>query len=196
MLEKLRPVPTAAFDAQPNKGCMKDTRISVLNKLVQWAQDTAAPSVFWLTGMAGTGKTSIARTFCDMLATDADLGGSFFCSRTVTTIEQTEVRRILPTLVHALALQHSAFAAAVVAELTSEPNIADKTVDIQAELLLGKTLSNMPSRHQACLVLVIDGLDECSNPAATAELRSRPDQPDAELGTSSFPNQVLRHVAS
>ena len=169
VLEKLRAVSTAAFDAQPNKGCMKNTRVSVLNKLVRWAQDASAPSIFWLAGMAGTGKTSIARSFCDMLAAEADLGGSFFCSRTATTIEQTEVRRILPTLVRALARQHPAFEAAIVAELTAEPDITDKTVEIQVQLLLGKTLSKLPSRRQACLVLVIDGLDECSNPEATAE---------------------------
>ena len=169
MLDKLKAVSNAVFEAQSNKGCMQDTRVNILAQLVQWARDTSAPSIFWLTGMAGTGKTSIASSFCKVLADEADLGGSFFCSRTAATVEQTEVRRIIPTLVSLLAGQDAAFETAVVAGLTAKPNIAELTVAIQVEQLLRKTLAKLPSRYEVPLVLVIDALDECSNSEATAE---------------------------
>ena len=133
VLDKLKIVSSAAFDAQPNEGCMENTRVQILEKLAQWAWDTSAPPILWLTGMAGTGKTSIALSFCKRLADEADLGGSFFCSSTSTTIKQTEVRRIIPTLAHLLARKDAAFEVAIVAELTVEPDIGEKTVAIQGK---------------------------------------------------------------
>ena len=148
---------------------MENTRVHILEKLAQWARDTSAPSIFWLTGMAGTGKTSIASSFCKRLADEADLGGSFFCSRTAATVEQTEVRRIVPTLVRLLARKDAAFEAAIVAELTADPDVSEKTVAIQAKRLLGVPSAKLPSRYKTPFVFVIDALDECSSPQATAE---------------------------
>ena len=65
---------------------MKDTRVEVLRKFMDWIKNDPN-SIFWLAGMAGTGKTSIAISLCRMLQGDHDvlLGGTFFCSRTATT---------------------------------------------------------------------------------------------------------------
>ena len=114
---------------------MENTRVGVLAKLSQWAKDTAttSPSIFWLTGMAGTGKASIALSFCKTLADEADLAGSFFCSRTSASVEQTDVHGIVPTLVHQLARKYPQFAAAVVAELEIDPDIRQKNVATQVQ---------------------------------------------------------------
>jgi hypothetical protein len=45
-------------------GCMEGTRVSLLNDLQQWSRDVTAPSIFWLGGTTGTGKSAIARSFC------------------------------------------------------------------------------------------------------------------------------------
>jgi len=36
--------------------------------------------IFWLNGLAGTGKSTIAQTFAEMAFADGKLGASFFCS--------------------------------------------------------------------------------------------------------------------
>ncbi|KAG8762709.1 F-box/WD repeat-containing protein 9 [Ceratobasidium sp. 428] len=43
--------------------CTPNTRVKVLQGLDQWASDSESPTVYWLNGMAGTGKTTIAYSF-------------------------------------------------------------------------------------------------------------------------------------
>ncbi|KAG8735263.1 hypothetical protein FRC10_010817 [Ceratobasidium sp. 414] len=41
-------------------GCTPNTRVDVLEQLRNWASDPTSEKVYWLNGMAGTGKTTIA----------------------------------------------------------------------------------------------------------------------------------------
>jgi len=69
-LEKLRRAPEAKLDShvQPldEDGklllCFKDTRATIIDKIMKWVIDPGSPPVFWLHGLAGTGKSTIART--------------------------------------------------------------------------------------------------------------------------------------
>jgi adenylylsulfate kinase-like enzyme len=49
--------------------CMEGTRRQLLDDIVSWAEAPTAPVVFWLNGMAGTGKSTIARSICEYIAT-------------------------------------------------------------------------------------------------------------------------------
>ncbi|KAG8922483.1 hypothetical protein FRC02_011843, partial [Tulasnella sp. 418] len=42
--------------------CLPNTRVALLEEIFKWANDSTAKQLFWLNGMAGTGKTTIART--------------------------------------------------------------------------------------------------------------------------------------
>ena len=63
------------------KSCLKGTRAAVLNAIELWARDFGKSPVYWLNGLAGTGKSTIAKTIADRLFADGRLGASFFCSR-------------------------------------------------------------------------------------------------------------------
>ncbi|KAJ7833331.1 hypothetical protein B0H14DRAFT_2178507, partial [Mycena olivaceomarginata] len=63
------------------EGCLEGTRVDLLADLRAWSRNPDSPRIFWLDGMAGTGKSAIARSFCHMLRDDKQLGGSFFCLR-------------------------------------------------------------------------------------------------------------------
>ena len=95
-LDKLKHVSSAGIHALDEDGCMEGTRVSLLNDLQQWSMDATAPPIFWLDGMAGTGKSAIARSFCRFYHQDERLGGSFFCLRGHES--RANVKRILPTL--------------------------------------------------------------------------------------------------
>ncbi|KAG6815576.1 hypothetical protein H0H87_000359, partial [Tephrocybe sp. NHM501043] len=41
------------------RGCTQGTREKILADLKDWSQDQSAPKVYWMEGMAGTGKTTI-----------------------------------------------------------------------------------------------------------------------------------------
>src|SRR5258708_22035385 len=63
------------------QGCLKGTRKEVLLHIEQWLMDDKDQRIFWLNGLAGTGKSTIAQTFAEISFADGKLGASFFCSR-------------------------------------------------------------------------------------------------------------------
>src|SRR5260221_2518414 len=65
--DKLEHVSSAGIHALDEDGCMEGTRVSLLKDLEQWSMDVTSPPIFWLDGMAGTGKSAIARSFCRSL---------------------------------------------------------------------------------------------------------------------------------
>ena len=120
--------------------------------------------IFWLTGMAGTGKSAIAWTVCSFASADINmvLGGSFFCSRSSGSIAQRDVLRIIPTLVQLLSRQSSEFSEALAAELDKDPDVLHKQIAAQVKKLLYAPLATM-SNHSKPILFVIDGLDECGD---------------------------------
>jgi len=151
---------------------MTGTRDGVLSKIVAWVKNDPL-SIFWLAGMAGTGKTSIAVTLCRMLRADpgVSLGGGYFCSRSAGSIARTDVRRILPTLAALLATQYPAFERSLAMELEKDDSLGHKPIVDQIGPLLWKPMAATKSLPQP-VVFVIDGLDECSDERELAELLS------------------------
>src|SRR2546430_6029542 len=55
----------AAFNSsnkQHDSLCLPETRVDVLRQIISWADGGDERFIFWLNGMAGTGKSTIART--------------------------------------------------------------------------------------------------------------------------------------
>ncbi|KAJ7921262.1 hypothetical protein B0H13DRAFT_2186162 [Mycena leptocephala] len=66
----------------PQPKCHPDTRTEILDSLYSWAiGSNTAPSIFWLYGPAGAGKSAIMQTLCQRLTDGGRLGGSFFFKR-------------------------------------------------------------------------------------------------------------------
>jgi signal recognition particle GTPase len=47
-------------------GCLEGTRVKILADLEAWAMDDDGCKVYWLVGMAGTGKSTISHTKCSI----------------------------------------------------------------------------------------------------------------------------------
>jgi hypothetical protein len=111
--------------------------------------------VFWLNGLAGTGKSTIAQSFSETIANDGFLGASFFCSRDY--IDRRELKNIFPTLAYQLACRYPHFRSHIVTSIKKDPTIAHASLISQLENLLVNPLSE---KDISCVV-VIDALDEC-----------------------------------
>jgi len=150
---------------------MQGTRIDVLDRVFRWIKDPKSQQIFWLGGMAGTGKTSIACSICERVQADDTLylGGSFFCSRSTGSAAQRDVRCVIPTLAQLFARRSDEFAIALAAELKEEPDLAYKQVKVQVERLMRKPLAAVASTTRS-IVFVIDALDECGDQPTTATL--------------------------
>ncbi|KAH8588047.1 hypothetical protein B0O99DRAFT_498139, partial [Bisporella sp. PMI_857] len=70
-----------SFDRQQDPTCLPDTRVDLLQELCDWADGEDKRCIFWLSGLAGTGKWTIARTIAQRYCKKDRLGASFFFSR-------------------------------------------------------------------------------------------------------------------
>lgn len=124
-----------------------------------WATDNTNSQVYYLNGLAGTGKTTISYSFCQLLEQAGLLGASYFCSRTVG--ETLNPRAILPTISYQLAFRSKLWASDLANALNRDGGIAGWNVRSQFERLLSTHHHQwqelgLPMRP----VIVCDGFDE------------------------------------
>ena len=157
----------AAYNAKSRAGrrsCTAKTREKILADLVAWAADAGDTSIYWLNGMAGTGKTTIAFTFCQILDYIQLLGASFFCSYLDT--DSSDADLIFPTLAYELARHSTAASNALLNALEKDRNVGHKSMRDQFLNLIvtpTKAVSEDVSTPPRPLIIVIDALDECTD---------------------------------
>ena len=159
------------------EACTDGTRVRILEDITKWADDRtlASPRVFWLTGQAGSGKTTIAYTIAKRFEEDADsnghtiLGGNFLCSR--QSQETRAQNRILPTIAYHLARKCKPYAEAL--------HDADKFDSVNfdvafqlRDLLVGPWKQSRGSRglKPPLYLIIIDALDEIEGEGGSAFL--------------------------
>ena len=138
-------------------GCLKGTREGVLDEIERWTEDFEMSPIFWLNGLAGTGKSTIAQTIAERLFADNRLGASFFCSRSFE--DRSNLQLIFPTLAFQLAQQYPEFRSSLVPLLQSNPDIDHESLLDQMQKLLVEPLRST----NISTVVVIDALDECKD---------------------------------
>ncbi|KAJ7301323.1 hypothetical protein DFH08DRAFT_993900 [Mycena albidolilacea] len=158
--------PKALFDADTTAGglsrraCTPETRKELLDRLEHWALNTSSDSspIFWLSSMAGTGKSTVAYTLCQRLRKRKRFAASFFCSR---NDEKARSRAfIIPTIVRQLIPVYTRYAHAIRnIHLDDVVPASDRHVD---ELLIHPWLQSMEQKTdpQPSRLIVIDTLDE------------------------------------
>jgi len=160
LLSRLKDVKTS-YDR--NLCCMKDTRKSLLEKIVAWVTNgldqTDSGSTYWIYGLPGIGKTSLAHSICASLDDKEQLAGAFFCRR--DDQELREPRHIVPTLIRKLAILFPPFRRIVAEFLRNNPNITPESMRPTLFLDFIRKLPRLPKKT---LVFVIDALDECGGP--------------------------------
>jgi hypothetical protein len=139
------------------QGCLRGTRKEVLLQLEHWSTDEQDQRVFWLNGLAGTGKSTIAQTFAEMSFADGRLGASFFCSRDFE--DRSNLQAIFPTLAFQLAHRYPPFREELLSVLRADPDIGQDTLCSQMERLIAGPLK---TTHISTLI-IIDALDECKD---------------------------------
>jgi len=124
------------------------------------------PPVYWLNGLAGTGKSTIAQTIAERLFADGRLGASFFCSRDFE--DRSNLHFIFPTLAVQLARRYAEFRSIFIPLVQSDPGIAYESLYNQMDKLIVQLLSE----SAISTVIVIDALDECKDDEPTSAILS------------------------
>lgn len=157
LLSQMPRAQDAGYLAGNRKKCLRGTRADVLQGIHSWAEDRDNLRVYWLNGVAGTGKSTIAQSFAEDCFADGLLGASFFCSRDFTN--RSNINLIFPTLAFDLAFRYPAFRAALLRIITTIPNLGSASLSTQVQRLLIEPLK----LAQISTIIVIDALDECND---------------------------------
>ncbi|EMR89727.1 putative vegetative incompatibility protein het-e-1 protein [Botrytis cinerea BcDW1] len=160
-LEKLPIAKNATFDSYQDEHdarCLLGTRVELLKHISGWAEDPKGKCIFWLNGMAGTGKSTISRTVAQSFEENNQLGASFFFKRGEG--DRGTASKFFTTIAHQLVVKQPQLVQSLNKAIDLDPSIFDKSLAKQFEQLIFKPLTELNSSPQT-LVLVIDALDEC-----------------------------------
>lgn len=166
--ERLRYVPGAAFNAYglDHHSCHPATRQEILDEIKKWATEgPTSKSIFWLNGMAGTGKSTIAYTVAEWLSNQdnlnhANLGASFFFKWGEKDRASAEL--FFPTIVRQLSHKIRGLAIHIDDAIKADPDICNKALGEQCDKLLVRPLRKLGDELVLPrYVIVVDALDEC-----------------------------------
>ena len=137
-----------------------------MDEIELWTRDFDKPPVYWLNGLAGTGKTTIAQTIAERIFPNGQLGASFFCSRDFE--DRSNLQFIFPTVAVQLARRYTEFRSILVPLIQTDPTIVHESLYGQMDKLIVGPLI----RSAISTVIVIDALDECRDEESASAILS------------------------
>ncbi|EOA90843.1 uncharacterized protein SETTUDRAFT_102068 [Exserohilum turcica Et28A] len=167
-LAKLPVAIGASFNShneEHNARCLPNTRTELLDEITTWANNKDGKSIFWLSGMAGTGKSTIARTVAQSFASRGQLGASFFFKKGEG--ERGNASRFFATIATDLVVHEPGMLPGIRKTLDEDSTISHKALKDQFEKLILEPLLGIKQARSRALarVVVIDALDECEQEA-------------------------------
>jgi hypothetical protein len=152
----------AFYDSYVNQHegfCLPDTRVELQLQITEWAKSLDSKCIFWLNGMAGTGKSTIARTVAQTFRENQQLGATFFFKK--GEADRGDAKYLIPTITKQLVTRHQQLAPGVLKAIEDDPDIPAKSLKEQFDRLLLQPLQSLNSSNLSTTIIVIDALDEC-----------------------------------
>lgn len=160
-----------SYSEEHHRTCQANTRVALLYQLDDWVKAPDSKAVFWLNGMAGTGKSTIARTVASQAAESGRLGASFFFKRGEG--DRSGTSKFFSTIAAQLARKEPSFAFQLRLVFERDFNICDGSLQRQFAKLIVDPLSEAFKRHLKegrIMVVVVDALDECDSEANVKQI--------------------------
>ncbi|KAL4744344.1 hypothetical protein BDW72DRAFT_188744 [Aspergillus terricola var. indicus] len=152
----------AFFDSYVNQHegfCLPNTRTRLRSQITDWAESSDSKYIFWLNGMAGTGKSTIARTVAQAFKEKQQLGATFFFKK--GEADRDNAKCLIPTITKQLVTRHRQLVPGVLKAIKDDPDISAKAIREQFNKLLLQPLETLELGQPLTTVIVIDALDEC-----------------------------------
>ena len=152
--------PFNSYSRQHEPTCLPGTRVDVLQKISKWADGEDERCIFWLNGLAGTGKSTIARTIARKYFERDRLGASFFFSRGGGDVGRAG--QFFTSVAIQLANKSPALNRHVCEAIAECSAITGQSLrDQWRQLILRPLLRLDGNSSPSSLVLIVDALDEC-----------------------------------
>jgi hypothetical protein len=159
--------PFNAYDRQDEPACLPNTRVDLLKEIYDWTDGKDGQDercIFWLSGLAGTGKSTISRTVARRCSEQKRLGASFFFSRGGGDV--SHAGKLFTSLAVQLADAVPSVQTHICDAVRERSDITNLSLLDQWRELVIRPLklvkSDKPSSPSSYL-LIIDALDECDN---------------------------------
>ena len=135
--------------------------MNIRQQIMEWSADSRHKSIFWLNGMAGTGKSTIARTITRTLTEQKRFVANFFFSRGRGDLSHTG--KLFSTIAIQLAGTCRALKHLICEAIADYDNISRQSMRDQWTKLIHQPLMKLSGNPKSPLffVVVIDALDEC-----------------------------------
>jgi Mrp family chromosome partitioning ATPase len=154
--------PFNSYTKQHAPTCLSDTRVDLLQKINNWVDGQNGQCIFWLSGLAGTGKSTIARTIAVTQSRRGRLGASFFFSRGGGDVGYAG--KFVISLARQLANSIPTLYQHVCDAITGYSDIASRSLHEQWNQLVLRPLLKLDGIGcKSLYVLVVDALDECDD---------------------------------
>lgn len=139
--------------------CLANTRLELQRQIKEWAKDGNDKHIFWLNSMAGTGKSTIARTVARLFAKDGQLGASFFFKKSEG--DYGTAGRFFTTIAMDLMAHMPGLISGITKAIDADLTISEKALKDQFEKLILQPLLETRQASPNVLIVIIDALDEC-----------------------------------
>jgi hypothetical protein len=150
------------YTDQKKSLCATNTRVDIQTEITEWLspQTFSNESIFWITGIAGSGKSTLSATIVDTLGKNkTPVAAQFFISRNIP--DTIDPNKVIPTIAQQLA-KSSPAAARIIHDTLKDrfpPSLED-----QVKALLLAPIQEL-SKSRDVVVILIDALDELQNAA-------------------------------
>ena len=154
--------PFNSCQKQHERTCLPETRVGLLEEIFSWAERRDGQCIFWLNGLAGTGKSTIARTIARKYYDQQRLGASFFFSRGKEDV--SNAGKFCTSIAVQLANDVPPVQRYIFEAITERSDIARRSLQDQWRQLVLYPLSKLDSStFSPPYILVVDALDECDD---------------------------------
>ncbi|KAH8598479.1 WD40-repeat-containing domain protein [Bisporella sp. PMI_857] len=150
------------YQRQHEPRCFDNTRVDILHEIYIWADSQDERCIFWLNGLAGTGKSTIARTIARRHLEQKSLGASFFFSKGDGDI--SHAGKFFTSIARQLAQSIPLLNQHICDAIAENSDITNQSLRDQWHQLVLYPLSKLDGNYcHSSYILVIDALDECDS---------------------------------
>ncbi|KAJ6612628.1 hypothetical protein B0H10DRAFT_1952189 [Mycena sp. CBHHK59/15] len=168
VLKKLNP---ADMNATSRALCLTGTRREILDDIAEWLTvPSESGNVLWLSGVAGSGKSTISTTISESLRGLERLGAFLFFDRNDRARSHPDA--VIRTIAYWLALSSPHLGSAISAAIRHDPAVVNAPLRTQFKELLLAPLQAAEQHIQGPIVVILDALDECGDPSSRLALLS------------------------
>jgi hypothetical protein len=180
-LDMLQP---AKMDPYGRAECLPGTRTEVLKLITEWATSPSEHStnIFWLYGVAGSGKSALSTTIANLFQEMRRLGAYIYFNRHIA--ERSDPSSVISTLAYQLGSFDHRIGHAIASAIDATPDIVQSPGPFQFLKLLVEPLKALDElAFEGPIVVVLDALDECGSADDREELLQVLAQHSGELSS-------------